>query len=150
MAPTPWWHTDYPLLNYRVPAWIAWRYRIRGLLYWGGMSYWQDVEDPWTEPGTLDRRSASKDQMYNGEGSLLYPGRAAGYEGVASSLRVKAIRDSIEDYEYMAILERLGRAAEAEKIVLPLAGSWFQWEKDPAAYETARAKLAERIIAAKN
>ena len=22
---TPWWHTDFPLLNYRVPAWIAWR-----------------------------------------------------------------------------------------------------------------------------
>jgi len=88
--------------------------------------------------------------MYNGEGSLLYPARAVGYEGVASSLRVKAIRDSAEDYEYMAILERLGRAAEAEKIVLPLAGSWFQWEKDPAAYEAARAKLAERIMAAKN
>ena len=27
--PTPWWHIDYPLLNYRVPAWIAWRYRMR-------------------------------------------------------------------------------------------------------------------------
>ena len=54
--PTPWWHTDYPLLNYRVPAWIAWRYRIRGILYWGGMSYWNDVEDPWTHPETLDRR----------------------------------------------------------------------------------------------
>ncbi|MGB2821358.1 MAG: glycoside hydrolase domain-containing protein, partial [Phycisphaerae bacterium] len=53
---TPWWHIDYPLLHYRVPAWIAWRYRIRGLLYWGGMSFWQQVEDPWTDPKTLDRR----------------------------------------------------------------------------------------------
>lgn len=30
---TPWWQTDFPLLHYRVPSWIAWRYRIRGLLY---------------------------------------------------------------------------------------------------------------------
>ena len=38
--PTPWWSIDFPLLNYRVPSWISWRYRIRGLLYWGG------YEDP--------------------------------------------------------------------------------------------------------
>ena len=63
--------------------------------------------------------------------------------------RTISIRDSVEDYEYMAILERLGLAAEAEKIVIPLAGSWFAWEKDPSVYETARARLAERIIAAK-
>ncbi|MFP4055763.1 MAG: hypothetical protein ACLF0G_02720, partial [Candidatus Brocadiia bacterium] len=23
--PTPWWHIDFPLLHYRVPAWMAWR-----------------------------------------------------------------------------------------------------------------------------
>ena len=144
--PTPWWHTDFPLLNYRVPAWIAWRYRMRGILYWGGMVYWNDVEDPWTEPGTLDRRDRNAALMYNGEGSLLYPGRAVGYEGVAPSLRVKALRDAIEDYEYLAILEQKGLAEEAEKLVLPLAESWFHWESDPAAYERARAKLAEWIL----
>ena len=26
--PTPWWHIDYPLLNYRAPSWIAWRYGV--------------------------------------------------------------------------------------------------------------------------
>lgn len=144
--PTPWWHIDYPLLHYRVPAWIAWRYRIRGLLYWGGMSFWRQVDDPWTDPKTLDRRKDGKGPMWNGEGTLVYPGRAVGYDGIASSLRLKALRDAIEDYEYLAICERRGLAAEAEKIILPLAGSWFQWEKDPAAYEAARAKLAELIL----
>ncbi len=145
---TPWWHTDFPLVHYRVPTWMAWRYRIRGLLYWGGMSYWTGVADPWTDPGTLDRRKEGKGQMYNGEGSLVYPGRAAGYEGIAPSLRLKALRDGIEDYEYLAILERLGLAAEAEKTVVPLTPSFFQWDPDPAAYDAARAKLAERIVAA--
>jgi hypothetical protein len=141
--PTPWWHTDYPLLNYRVPAWIAWRYKMKGLLYWGGMSYWREVDDPWTQADTYHDKL-----VFNGEGSIVYPARAVGYDGIASSLRLKALRDAIEDYEYLAILEQLGQREAAEKLVLPLAESWFQWEKDPAAYENARTKLAEMIMAA--
>jgi len=146
--PTPWWHIDYPLLNYRVPAWIAWRYGIRGLLYWGGMSYWRQVEDPWTDPKTYGRRKGGKGPVYNGEGTIVYPGRAAGYDGIAPSLRLKALRDGIEDYEYLAILERAGLRAEAEKLVLPLGASWFQWNTDPGAYDGARAKLAALIVSA--
>ena len=146
---SPWWQTDFPLLHYRVPSWIAWRYRISGLLYWGGMSFWSIVDDPWTEPGTYDLRKREKGPLFNGEGSLLYPGRDAGYEGVAPSLRLKALRDSIEDYEYLAILERLGRAEEAVKIVLPLAASFFRWNPDLKTYDEARARLAALIVAAK-
>ncbi len=145
-SPSPWWHIDYPLLHYRVPAWISWRYRIRGLLYWGGMSYWRQTQDPWTDPWTYGRPNL----VYNGEGTIVYPGRAVGYEGIAPSLRLKALRDSIEDYEYLAILEHKGLAAEAQKVILPLAGSWFDWEKDPTAYERARAKLAKMILIAPN
>lgn len=147
--PTPWWHIDFPLLHYRVPAWIAWRYRIRGLLYWGGMSYWRGVEDPWTDPRTLDRRNGRKDPLYNGEGTLVYPGRPVGYDGIASSLRLKALRDGIEDYEYLASLERAALADAAQEVVMTLAGSWFDWEKDATAYETARAQLAEMIVTAR-
>jgi len=146
--PTPWWHTDFPLLNYRVPAWIAWRYRIRGILYWGGMSYWNDVEDPWTDPGTLDRRDRNPKLMYNGEGSLVYPARVVGYEGIAPSLRLKALRDSIEDYEYFAILDRSGLESQAQQLVVSLAESWFQWNPDPSAYEAARSGLAGMIVSA--
>jgi len=148
--PTPWWHIDYPLLNYRAPAWIAWRYRVGGLLYWGGMSYWSQVDDPWTDPRTYCPSGPAKPPIFNGEGTIVYPGRAVGYDGIAPSLRLKALRDSIEDYEYLAILERGGLAAEAEKVVLPVAASWFKWETDPAAYERARAKLAELILTAQN
>jgi len=146
--PTPWWHIDFPLLNYRVPAWIAWRYRLTGLLYWGGMSHWSQVDDPWTDPKTYSPKG-SKTLVFNGEGTIVYPARAVGYDGIVSSLRLKALRDSIDDYEYLAILDRLGLAAEAEKLVLPTAGSWFQWDADPAAFDKVRARLAEMIVAAK-
>jgi hypothetical protein len=144
--PTPWWHIDFPLLNYRVPAWIAWRYRIQGILYWGGMSYWRGVDDPWTDPKTLDRRDGRKDPLFNGEGTLVYPGRAVGYDGIAPSLRLKALRDAIEDYQYLVILQRRGLRNEAEQVVMPLATSWFDWETDPESYEEARARLAGMIV----
>ncbi len=142
---TPWWHTDFPLLHYRVPAWICWRYRIRGLLYWGGMSYWNQVDDPWTDPKTYVPARENRALVFNGEGSLVYPARAVGYEGIAPSLRLKALRDAIEDYEYLAILERQGKAEQAEQVILPLAHSWFRWNRDPQAYERAREQLAKQI-----
>lgn len=144
--PTPWWLLDAPLLNYRCPAWTMWRYRMSGLLYWGGMSFWRQVDDPWTDPKTLDRRQQRAGLLYNGEGSLLYPGRAVGYDGVAEGLRVKALRDGIQDYEYCALLERAGRGAEADAIVGKLTSSFFEWDRDPAAYDRARAELAACIV----
>lgn len=150
-ARTPWWHTDYPLLNYRVPCWIAYSYDIRGLLYWGGMSYWQGVADPWTDPKTLDRRSGARGAsgaLFNGEGVLVYPGRAVGYEGIAPSMRLKALRDGIEDYDMLVLAAERGKAAEARRLVTNLARSWFDWEPDPTAYDAARAKLAELILSA--
>lgn len=146
---TPWWHIDFPLLHYRVPAWMAWREHIQGILYWGGMSFWQQVDDPWTDPKTLDRRGNRSEPLYNGEGTIVYPGRAVGYDGIASSLRLKALRDSIQDYEYLALLERLGRREQADRVVQPIVGSFFQWNTDPAVYDRARAQLAELILGAK-
>jgi hypothetical protein len=150
--PTPWWHIDFPLLNYRVPAWMAWRDGMKGLLYWGGMSYWRQSEDPWTQApyftGNGLPQQGGKGIVYNGEGSLVYPARAAGFDGVVPTIRLEALRNAIQDYEYLAILQRLGKAAQAQKVVRSLTQSFFQWEKDPAAYDQARARLAEMILAA--
>ena len=149
--PTPWWHIDFPLLNYRVPAWMAWRDGMKGLLYWGGMSYWRQTEDPWTQApfytGNGKPQQDKKGIVFRGEGSLIYPARLVGYDGVVPTLRLKALRDAIEDYEYLAILQRLGKTAEAQKIVRSLTETFFQWDKDAAAYEQARAKLAGLITA---
>jgi len=144
---TPWWHIDYPLLNYRVPAWIAWRYAVKGLLYWA-MCHWTEVEDPWTDARTYRHPKTRFGKAYNGEGTLVYPARAVGYDGIVPSLRLKALRNGIQDYEYLSILQRLGLAEEGRKIVLPLANSWFQWNENPAAYEKARMDLAAIIVSA--
>ena len=120
-----------------------------GILYWGGMAHWSGVENPWMDSKTLDRRKDGRGPLYQGEGTLVYPGRHAGYDGIAPSMRLKALRDGIEDYEYLAMLERKGLGSAARAIVMPLAESWFKWERDPRAYTAARAKLASLILAGK-
>ena len=57
-------------------------------------------------------------------------------------------REAIQDYECLAILDRLGKTEEAQKIVRPLAESFFVWEKSPGAYDTACARLADLITSA--
>jgi hypothetical protein len=131
---------------------MAWRDRMKGLLYWGGMSYWRETDDPWLHAPVYTGRGAPQQGdtgiRFNGEGSLVYPARQAGYDGIVPTIRLKALRDAIEDYEYLVMLDRLGRSAEAERIVRRLTESWFQWDKDPAAYEKARAEIAAMIVAA--
>ncbi len=148
--PTPWWHIDYPLLHYRVPAWMAWRDRMKGLLYWGGMSYWLETDDPWQCVPTYTGRGTPQQVgggiRFNGEGSLVYPARVVGYDGIVPTIRLKALRDAIEDYEYLAMLGSSGKSVEADNMVRRLTESWFQWDKDPAAYEKARVELATMIV----
>lgn len=152
--PTPWWHIDFPLLNYRVPAWMAWRDGMTGLLYWGGMSYWRESDDPWsTAPrytGNGQPQQGERGIVFNGEGSLVYPAHDVGYDGVVPSIRLKALRRSIQDYEYLSILQRLGRASAAQEIVHSLTTSFFQWDKAPADYERARSKIASLVIQAQS
>ena len=86
------------------------------------------------QPKTLDRRNRRPDSraLYNGEGSLLYGG-AVGYDGIAEA-SASALRDSIEDYEYLAQLEAAGKRAQADEGFVPRQLG-FEWEKDSAAYE---------------
>lgn len=131
---------------------MAWRDGMKGLLYWGGMSYWRQSADPWMQApyysGNGQPQQGDKGIIFNGEGSLVYPARAVGFDGVVPTIRLKALRDAIEDYEYLAILQRSGKAAEAQEVVRSLTQTFFQWEKDPVAYEKARARLAAMIVAA--
>ncbi len=136
---TPFWELDFPLLNYRIPMWISWRFGITGLLYWSTTN-WASTRDVWTDPLTY------RDQ-YNMEGSLLYPGVDAGVQGLVASIRLKEIREGLEDYEYLRILaQRRGRAA-AENVVKKIARTWQDWDTDPVHLLEARAEIARSILA---
>jgi hypothetical protein len=139
--PSPWWQIDFPVLNYRVPLWINWHYRMTGLLYWTTVC-WQDCSDPWLDQPSF--RGA-----YNGEGMLFYPGTQAGFDGHVSSIRLKNTREGMEDYEYLRLLaDRSGQAA-ADQYVAKVARSWFDWESDTDRLLEVRRQIAQALTQAK-
>ncbi len=140
------WQTDLPLINHRIPTWVAWRHEMCGLLYWS-MAYWwgPNYADPWSIAHTYENTWMGNTYDYNGDGVLVYPGDQVGYDGIAPSLRLKAIRDAVEDFEYLTIADALGRRQQALAIVTPLADSFASFVDDPEAYEQARRDLAALI-----
>ena len=136
----PYWHIDRPLSVYRVPTWINRQYGITGLLYWSTVTR---VLDPWNNPAFAHPRH------YNGGGYLFYPGVPCGIDGPVSSMRLKNLRDGMEDYDYFAILEGLAGKPAVKQIVDQVAPNWWEFAKQPAQFNAARDKLAEAIGRAK-
>ncbi len=132
----PTWLLDYPLFHHRLPAWINWSTGLTGLLYWA-TNHWRESTDPWTNPTTYG--------PHNGEGALVYPGEVVGYPGPVTSLRLKAIRDAIEDYEYLTMLASLGDRASAADIASSVGRSFTSWTSDPRALLDARDRLGDRL-----
>ena len=139
---TPYWEIDFPLLDYRIPTWMSWRYGITGLLYWTTV-YWQKAGDVWTNPATYGEGK----HQFNGEGSLFYPGADAGFPGPVASIRLKQIREGLEDYEYLKLLADHGQKAVANELAKRLAGSWTQWDDNPAHLYAAREEIARTLSA---
>ena len=136
--PVPFWQIDFPISNYRIPLWIMWRYGVSGLLYWSTV-YWSSPDrDVWTDPAFRNR--------YNGEGFLFYPGTEAGIQGPVTSIRLKALREGLEDYAYFMLLERLGDQTFLSEEVPKIGSSWWKWDDTPEHLYQVRSELARRII----
>ena len=133
----PYWHIDRPLIVYRVPTWINYQYDITGLLYWSTVT---TVIEPWSNPAFAHPRH------YNGGGFLFYPGLPCGIDGPVISMRMKNLRDGMEDYEYFVILERLADKKAVKKIVDTISPNWWNFSKDPNEFLTAREKIAQQIL----
>jgi hypothetical protein len=94
---------------------------------------------PW-DPNTFGR--------YNGDGYLLYPGP----DGVPyPSIRLRALRDGFEDYEYMWILNSLARQAPSPSVKALLGMDALirddgSFAGDAEKYFAFRAKVAEAIV----
>jgi hypothetical protein len=138
----PYWQIDFPVTAYRIAPWLNRRYGITGLLYWSTVCWSYPNRNPWHDPGFRI--------SYNGEGSLFYPGTDAGIEGPIASIRLKNLRDGMEDYEYFAILADLGGEEAVEQIVREAVPTWGTWKQDPYLLPQLRRRLAEEILKRRN
>jgi len=87
----------------------------------------------------------------NGDGTLFYPGttdRIGGQTPIpVASLRMKMIREGMEDYEYLKLLSDAGGAADAMRIAEQLFPHAYQTDAKPADLMAAREAIARQILA---
>jgi hypothetical protein len=129
-------------MAHRVLFWQQKRENVGGLLYWS-TTYWNpaSTKDPWTDMATV--KDINKD--LRGDGSLIYPGKRVGVDGPVTSIRLEAIRDGLEDFDYLALADaRLGKRV-AQDFVARIAQSLTQWQHDPLVLEKARRELGELL-----
>jgi Domain of unknown function (DUF4091) len=141
-AYSPKWLIDFNPADFRIqPGFISQSLNLKGMLYWR-VDQW--TSDPWNNVNNAGRYSSSN---YPGEGMLVYPGEQVGVKGVVASMRLKWLRDGVEDYDYVEILKELGKPEAAIEIARSVGADWTNWSRDPGAIEAARKRLGQMIDA---
>ncbi|MCK9508488.1 MAG: DUF4091 domain-containing protein [Pigmentiphaga sp.] len=90
--------------QHRAVLWRSWKEKTSGFLYWAVNAF-----------DNMQNLTFRKD-LPEGDGVLIYPGEIMNSQDPLVSVRLERWRDSMEDYEYLTLLEtKIGRA-EAETI----------------------------------
>ncbi len=91
---------DHPGIESKLTGWFLWKYRIRGIAYYS-LNNWS--KNPWTDP---------LNEGHNGDLFMLYPPSETNHtiaygsnnHRFVPSIRFELMRDSLEDYEYLYVL----------------------------------------------
>ena len=137
---SPKWQIDFAPVNFRIqPGFISQSLGFTGILYWK-IDNWS--ADPWAQVNNAGTYSGSN---YPGEGMLVYPGYQVGIDGVAPSMRLKWLRDGVEDYEYVQLLKAAGQGDSALQKVATVGASWSNWSQDPNQVQNVRDQLGRQL-----
>jgi len=152
---------DLPLVNDRAISWSCWKYRAHSWLSWGIGAGWKHA---WYDPETWKdayKSGSGSDigfpyKKLNGNGMLIYSGGIV--PNVAEpcpSIRLKMLRNGVQEYEYMRILSRLkGSKDPVDQIVNRIVNEPFGekgigvidiWSFDAEAWANARIELGKII-----
>lgn len=131
---------DHPTPLNRAMGPLAFLSGVDGELYFDTVFAYNTKKDVWRDVFEFGG---------NGDGTLFYPGTPAklgtkGHQPVVS-LRLKHLRDGLEDYEYLRLLERLGDEDFARTAARKLARSGYEIERDVGRWAQVRAELTERL-----
>ncbi len=136
----PTYAIDADATRNRAMEWMSFSYDSSGELYYETtMAFFNG--DPWTNQFNFGG---------TGDGTLFYPGTTAKIGGQTEipveSLRMKMIRDGMEDYELLAFADRLGLGDQARQISRAVYPVTYQSTATPASLDSARKQLAQLIL----
>ena len=91
-------------------GWVGWKYRsgwVQWEFDWNAFAAWYEAEN-FKEP----------ERIYNGSGQLIYRGVVMGYQQPIPSIRLKAQRRGLQDYEYFWLLaQKTGTRGASDQLV---------------------------------
>ncbi len=132
-------------IKHRILFWQQKQQNVTGLLYWS-TTYWTDVGgDPWTSAWTTPWTGVDT----FGDGSLMYDGYHVGVNGPVSSLRLEAVANGIEDYEYLTMAGELLGEEYVNKIIAKVAKDLTHYTLSDALFAKVRTELGNAIENAK-
>ena len=139
----PVWCTDYPPISHRISPWLFLHHGITGFTYWDTL-YFPDGTDVWHDGGTY---VASTSEVFNGDGLFIYPAtkRGHGRDAPVASIRLKWLRESIEDYDYLMLARELGLDEQVRSIVQTFARGFGDWDANLPALLDARLQIARLV-----
>ena len=140
--------TDLDLLVNRGIGWVGWKYRAGWVEWefdWNAFAAWYEAENYKGSEG-----------IYNGSGQLIYRGVVMGYGQPIPSIRLKAQRRGLQDYEYFWLLtQKTGNPQAANQLVdaivykQPFGKSAMLdteiWKNNPEDWDRARIAAGELI-----
>ncbi len=152
---------DLPLVNDRAISWSCWKYNTYSWLSWGiGAGWergWYDPES-WKDFYKEDSEADSEFtyRKFNGNASLIYkPDVIPNVNKPCPSIRLKTMRNGVQEYEYMRLLAKLdGNSKRVDQIVNEIIKEPFGeksigildvWNYDAEKWDQARIKLGELI-----
>lgn len=154
---------DLPLVNDRAISWSSWKYKAYSWISWGIGAGWKAA---WYDPETWKSANDAGNSKYdhkklNGNALLIYsPGIVPNVEGVCPSIRLKTMRNGVQEYEYMRLLSEIDKNSErADNIVNAVINKPFGrksignldvWSYDAGLWDQSRIKLGDLINQAKN
>jgi hypothetical protein len=155
----PKWLLDYSPVAYRI-GFIAQALGISGALV---AEYWtraEAVENPWAR-GVFSFASGGDERTgpMNGDSQFIYPGAPVGLgQTPTAHLRLKMLRDGIEDYEFIQILKSLragaayaggscpGYTVSCKTVVEALGGTdYSDYSTDSHALQRARKAIGDQV-----
>jgi hypothetical protein len=152
---------DLPLVNDRAISWSCWKYGTYSWISWGIGPSW---ERAWYDPETWKdtyKGGADSDPNYffkklNGNALLAYgPGIIPNVDQVCPSIRLKTMRDGVQEFEYLRLLAEMdGTTHRADSIVNTIIkrpfgansiGNLDVWSYDAERWDKTRVALGDLI-----
>lgn len=127
---------ELPLLKTRIIQWLNFKFGATGYLHWG-LNFWKG-KNPFDEASGMIGESGNV--LPGGDSWIVYPKDGKLY----GSLRLEAMRDGIEDYTLLKMLQKKN-PEEASRLCRSVVYDWTHYDIESSHFRDVRRKILEAL-----